>query len=376
MRRRRRGFSLVIVLVITIAMLFVAVAFTDALLQAARAARLGWQGERATHDADATLLDALASWDPRSAAALRPGESDTLPMAAPPMLSRELVRARLSARVFLVESSVAVRDGGLRASRRSIGRSVRLDWPYVPALGALTVSGVVNIGENAAVLGADAVPSGWGEECAADTRSSPVVALTAHNAVTHALATVSGHGAPVRLLSDSARALVADSVERAITQLTALATTITTDSVLSTDTLDAAVPACPRWFGDARRGALPNPVCTRRWPVVVASHTGGTRLTGDLPAQGVLVVHGDLVVDPGVRFAGVIVVRGRLSVALSPADMPVSLAGALVVRDQGGVGSALSGMVVVQSSACAARFSLAGIGSARPIQQHGWSERP
>jgi len=376
MSRPRRGFSLVIVLVITTALLFVAVAFTDALLQAARAARLGWQGERATHDADASLLAAIASWDAIAASSLRPGEADTLPSDASPMVERTIIRARLSARLYVIESSVQIRDGGLRASRRSVGRALRLDWPHVPALGALTVSRHVAIGENAGVLGADAVPAGWNEECAADARGTPVVALTARSATAEVTSTVSGEGAPIRFLSDSARARLADDLDVAITGLSAMASSTTADSVLSTNTLTAGIPACPLWFGDARRGALPSPACTRRWPIVVASHTGTVRLTGTIPAQGVLVVQGDLHVDPGVTFAGVILVGGRLSVAVTAGEMPVSLVGALLVRDSVNAGSSLSGEVIVQASACAGRFALAGAGLPRPIRQHGWSERP
>ncbi len=376
MTRQRRGFSLVIVLVLTSAMLFVAVAFTDALLQAARTARLGWQGERATHDADATLLEAIASWNPIDAAALRPGESDTLPVASPPMMIRQLVRSRLSARVFLMESSVEVRDGGVRPSRRSIGRAVRLDWPPLPAAGTLTTSGAVAVGENAAVLGADITPSGWNDECAADVRSTPVVAITAQNATIDASATVAGDGSPVRLLSDSARTLRSEQIEAAIAQLSALATTTTTDSVLSTNTLAAGVPACPLWFGDARRGAPSIPECTRRWPVVVASHAGVVRLTGETPAQGVLVVLGDLRVDPGVTFAGTIIVGGRLTVSVAAGELPVAVFGAVLIRDRLNAGSELSGVSALQSSACAARFALAAVASPHPVLQHGWSERP
>jgi hypothetical protein len=376
MMRARRGFSLVIVLVITTSLLFVAVAFTDALLQAARAARLGWQGERATHDADASLLEALAAWNPASAAALRPGEADTLPVAAPPLMTRDVVRARLSARMFLLESSVTLRDGGLRASRRSIGRAVRLDWPHVPAHGALTVAGHVEVGENSAVLGADAVPGGWSDECAADTRATPVVALTARSVTTHVAATVSGDGAPVRLLNDSTRALLAAEIDLAITQFEAVASTTSPDSVLSTSMLAVGVPACPQWFGDARRGGLPIPACTRRWPVVVATHPGTVRLTGDTPAQGVLVVRGDLHIDPGVEFNGLILIDGRLRIIVATGEPPVSLAGAVLVRDRVAAGSLLSGVAVVQASACAGRFALAAAGTPRPVQQHGWSERP
>lgn len=372
----RRGFSLVVVLVITTSLLFVAVAFTDALLQAARAARLGWQGERATHDADAALFEVLAVWNPTDAASLRIGESDTFPVTASPMLSRAVVRARLSARMFLLESSVNIRDGGLRAARRSIGRTVRLDWPHIPAQSALTISGAVDIGPAAAVLGADAVATGWNDECAVDARSTPVVAVTARNATVHATATVSGDGVPIRLLTDSTRALLDADIGFAITQLTAKASATTADSVLSTNTLGAGPPGCPLWFGDARRGALPVPVCTRRWPVVVATYPGTVRLTGDTPAQGVLVVLGDLHVDPGVVFHGIILVSGRVHIVVAAGEMPVSLVGALLVRDRLHVGSALSGLAVVQSSACAGRFALAGVGVPHPVRQHGWSERP
>ncbi len=371
----RRGFSLVIVLVLTSALLFVAVAFTDAVLHASRAARLGWHGERATHAADAALLGVIAAWDRGAAVRLRTGESDTLPDPGGAAGTR-VIRTRLSARTYAAEARAEIREGAARTARRTLGRTVRLTWPSVPALGALTAAGSVEIGSGATVFGADVVPAGWSDECTSDERLEPSAAVVARNAEYPADAVVAGAGAPVRLLSDSAAAVVGAAFDQAVTVLASRATRTTGDSVLSLDALAGGSPACPVWFGDARRSVMTHDACTRRWPVVVATHPGAVRLTGTTPAQGVLVVSGDLHVDAGVSFAGVALVGGRVLAHPAPGEAPVQFLGALVVRDRDARGSRLAGPVLLQAGRCPIRLALAGAGVPAPVGRHGWTERP
>jgi hypothetical protein len=88
----------------------------------------------------------------------------------------------------------------------------------------------------------------------------------------------------------------------------------------------------------------------------------------------VILADGDLELDAGVRFAGVLLVRGRL-VVHEVAGLLTELLGAVVVRDATGAGTTWSG-AHVQASRCAVRRALAAAGRAIPVQTHGWSERP
>jgi hypothetical protein len=372
MTRRRSGFSLVIVLVLMSTLLLVAVAFTESVLQGARAARLGWQGERAAHEAETTLLRAVAAWSATSAAALRVGESDTVVLSAAQLVQR----TRLQARLFSLDAWSRVHDGAMRPSERRIARVVRLDWPIIPALGALTVLGRVALDAGSSVLGADAVPAGWSDECETEARTTPVVAAAARDAVIDSLALVLGNGAPVRVLSPALTLSLGADFDASHAALVAFATWTTTDSVINTDALAADASGCARWFGDAVRGAGAIETCTRRWPIVHASHSGTVRLTGTRPVQGALVANGSVRIDPGVMLAGVLVVRGALQVHVPAGTQPVSITGAVVVRDELAQGSRLQGDVRVQSAQCPARLSLATAGRPAPVRQHGWSERP
>ncbi len=374
-RTPRRGFSLLIVLVLTSALLFIAVAFTDAVVQSLRTTRLGWQGERATHAADVSALGALATWNSESAARLRVGESDTLAGTSSATLRTGVVRTRLQARSFVVEGWAESRDGALRPSTRHIWRAVRLQWPTVPAQAALTVLGNITVGPNAALLGADAQPALWGDECAADARTDPVMALLAGSTSVDSTAVVAGHGSPIHVLTGPQRTLADSIAADAVLAFIARASSTTNDSVLSLDAVQTTTPACPLWFGDARRTSAAPEECTRRWPIVIARHPGETQLTGSIPAQGTLIVMGDLQVHAGVRFAGLILVNGRLTMH-APAANAAEVTGALIVRDTSNSGSTLGGNVVIQSSRCALRLALAAAGRAHPVQQHGWTERP
>ncbi len=372
MTRDRAGFSLVVVLVLMSTLLLVAVAFTESVLQGARAARLGWQGERAAHAAETVLLRAVSAWNAPTAAALRVGESDTVLSGAAELVER----TRLQARVFSLDAWSRVHDGALRPSERRHMRVVRLDWPIVPALGALTVLGRVELQSGSAVFGADAVPASWSDECETESRDSPVAAVFARQAVVDSAATVSGSGAPVHPVSAATAIAHAGSFDAAHSALTAVATWSIADSVINTDALAADASGCSRWFGDAERGAGAIDACTRRWPIVFATHTGTVRLTGTRAVQGALVTNGSLRIDPGVSFAGVLLVRGALQVQVPVGLEAVTIAGAVVVRDVLEQGSRLQGAVRIQSAQCPARLALALAGRPEPVRQHGWSERP
>ncbi len=371
MTRRRTGFSLVIVLVLMSTLLMVSVAFAESVLQGARAARLGWQGERAAHEAETTLLRAATAWSATSAAALRVGESDTVVLSATALVQR----TRLQARVFSLDAWSRVHDGAMRPSERRLSRVVRLDWPIIPALGAVTVLGRIELHAGSTVLGADAVPAGWSDECETEARASPVVAVAAHNAMIDSLALVTGHGAPVRLLPPAIALALGADFDASHAALIAAATWTTTDSVINTDAMATDASGCARWFGSAVRGAGAVDACTRRWPIVHASHGGTVRLTGTRPVQGALVSNGSVRIDPGVTLAGVLVIRGALQVHVPTGTEPVSISGAVVVRDVLGLGSRLQGDVRLQSAQCPARLSLATAGRPAPVRQHGWSER-
>lgn len=370
----RRGMALVIVVVLTAAMLLLAVAVADRLWQAARSAQLGWQGERALHLADAALLQALTGWSPATAASQRVAETDTIASRDIDGARTTVLRTRLSARMFSVEATSTVQDGGVRAASSRIGRTLLLDWGALPAHAALTGVGHITVGDATEILGADAVPAEWEAECHSDVRDLPTVALQSADAAIAAGATLAGAGAPFARLTAAEVISLATHLDAAIGALNAAATVVTSDSLISLDAL-AGAPACPQWFGDARRRRATHPVCSRRWPVVSAVHPGRTRLVGRGPAQGVLVVAGDLHIDGPVFFSGVLVVGGRLTIGPVAGGGRSELVGATLVRDRLAAGSHLDGPVLLQSSRCAARLALAAVGTPVPQAHHGWTLR-
>jgi hypothetical protein len=371
--RARRGFALVPVVLLVSAGLLVALAFTDAVLHAMRGARLGWQGERATHAADAALLAAMAAWDAASAAALHPGETDTIASLHGDPLRSTVVRTRIHARLFALAAWAAVQDGGMRAARRAVGRTLHLDWPRPPVRAAITVGGALALGDSAEVLGGDAVPAGWDAECALDRRAGPMAAVSARRTSLAPGTVVEGAGAPVHPIDDSDRFAV--EFDDAYTALMNLATVRTEDRVLSLDARGTTPPRCLAWLGDGSRAAGVAPACSRRWPIVHAAARDSVELVGATAAQGMLLVDGDLLLRGGVTVHGLVLVRGRvLSESGAGGQRPV-VTGALVVRDANALGSVLRA-VQLQGSQCAVRRALAASGTPVPMRVHGWGERP
>jgi hypothetical protein len=75
-----------------------------------------------------------------------------------------------------------------------------------------------------------------------------------------------------------------------------------------------------------------------------------------------------------VRFAGLLLVRGRLDMDGS-GGAAAEVAGAVVVRDEDAGGSRVSRARIV-ASRCAVRRALAASARPLPIRYHAWSERP
>jgi hypothetical protein len=363
--------ALVPVMLLVTALLLVAVAFTDAMLQGMRASRLGWQGERALHEADRALLTALDRWDASAAAALRPGESDSLPGLAGAGVTVLVQRTRLHSRAFAVAAEARVQDGGPRPGVRRVGRTVLLEWPLPPVMGALTAGGAVQVDAGAVVLGAEATPAGWEAECLADVAAAPARALVARAVHGDSAATLSGAGAGAQRLSDREVVEFGDAFDASFAELAGLGGPVLVDSLLRFDGIDGA--RCAHGMGSADRRTRAD-ACTRRWPIVLVHAPHGLRLAGAEPVQGVLLVDGDVRVGAGVRVAGLLMVRGRLEMDADGGGAP-EVIGAVVVRDAAQRGSRL-GTARVHASRCALRAALAAAGVPRPISHHGWSERP
>jgi len=376
----RRGFALVPVMLLVTALLLVALAFTDAVVHAMRGARLGWQGERAMHAADAALLAALAGWDREAASALRTGESDTLAAPIGPGLTTGVVRTRLQSRLFALEAWAQVQDGGIRPARRAVGRTVRLDWPRPPVKAALTVDGALVVGDSAVILGADAVPGGWEAECALDRRDHPLAAIASRTVTLASGSVVVGAGAPIHAIGDggggdSAATRFATAFDDAYAALAEVADRRTDERVLALDQRSVASPSCPVWLGDGARGAGVSNVCARQWPILHATAPDSVRLTGATAVQGIVLVDGDLVVRAPITLHGLVMVRGRVQFESSHGGERPALVGALVVRDVGAAGSTIDA-VRMHGSQCAVRRALAAAGTPVPLGPLGWSERP
>lgn len=386
MVQTRSGFSLVVVLALTMALLLVGVGFANAVLQASRGARLGWQGDRTAHDADAALIESLRTWNAATASGLRSGESDSVLAVNTGASNTRVTRTRLNARTFALEAQSARTDDVRRTTRRSVGQVVVLDWPVVPVWAGMTSAGYVYVGDSITLLGADSEPAGWADECREEQRAEPSDALAAASADVAVGAVVSGAASGLRLLSAVEASALAADLDVVFAEVAAAAARVTTDSVVDLDVFIGA-PACPEWFGDARRFASVPTSCTRRWPVVSVTHSGTTRLRGTTPAQGVLLVAGDLEIDAGVNFNGLLLVGGALRTVSGGAGAGNAgagnagatarhLTGAVVVRDVAASGSRLEAPILVQTSRCAVRLALAALGRPTPRRQHGWSERP
>lgn len=375
-RTLRRGFALPAAI---IALVLLSALVTGALFVATeelRAGRTDVATERTLVAAEWGLERAIAEWDARHNTALDVGSSTTITDTLLSTGERVRVTAtRVQRGAFWVTShGKSMEDGPAPPARHTVAASLRLIGPAFPPLAALTVVGRVTIGDGARVDGFDAAPESVSAGlCAEDTGSVAGVAIS--DSLLACGATCSGSAppgvtgmppvqvAPV-IASDStssATGIIRDQLIRRATIILDEGTVAPRPSTSGAE----CNRADPLNWGDPDAGG----VCRNHLPVIWIR--GSAVLAAGSVGQGVLVVDGDLRLDPGAGFVGVVIVGD---------DIVVSGEGAEIVGSaSAGDGDATDGSFVtdggtVRFSACAVRRATLGASRLARTPVRWWSE--
>jgi hypothetical protein len=228
---------------------------------------------------------------------------------------------------------------GARARRR-IGALVTLRLPALDSAAALTARDSVSVQPGALVTGVDALPPGW----TCPPAGADVASVTAGD--------TSYAG-----LSAADRATLVAAAQSAI-----LAGASIAGPAPALDHDGKCDLSAPLNWGDpllvlAAGAELP---CRDYFPVIHAP--GDLHITGGA-GQGILLVDGDLTIDGGFQFFGLVLVRGALVTTGSAAHV----VGAVVAAR-----ASLASATVVRYSRCA--LSRALLGAATPVfaRAHAW----
>ena len=242
---------------------------------------------------------------------------------------------RLADDLFLITS-----DARAGPARRRVARVVRLDVVDPLLRAALLATAVIDSTTSSGVDGSDRPPSQW--DCPAPGPPLPAIVITD---TTSAL----------RLGQFDWPALDGLAHSRVTVRVTGAAPRV------SGEECDTATPdnwgEPNRWMGGP---------CTGYYPVI---HAASDLVIDGGRGQGVLVVDGNLTVQGGAEFTGVVLVRG--AVLDGPGGGRIT--GALAIAGQGATLSSLGG-ISMGFSRCAARKALLGIAMPKAVIERSWSE--
>lgn len=377
----RRGLAL---LVMVLALVIVAAMVSVGYMAAAQQFRVGVagrQGSTAFYAAEAGLAAALSGWD-STIATLQPGA--TRQLAAERLSSGDAFEVRLTridaglaegvAHYLMVSTG---RARGAWGGRRQVALFLRARSPNRFCCdAALSTGGDLIVGDAAVISGIEHVPEAWSSvpgvcQPSADS-SGPGVAVYGDGSVSEMRgAAVLGRPATRRQADEQADFL--KSADRWFADLAELADLRLTGGAVR-DRLEPAVgpgQTCDRsvaWNWGAPEA--PGHPCFEHLPIIYS--IGDLRIAAGGKGQGTLLVEGDLEIDDGFEFFGLVVVRGSLSVG----GEGTRLYGAVIVLDAAREGNEVTSGARIDLSNCPLTRALRGpkLYLPHPLAEFAWLE--
>lgn len=310
------------------------------------------------------LLEPARRWDPAVHNRLRVGEG----LAFSGRIGAGLGQfrgdlTRMSDLLFLV---LAEGSNGVGAGNQRLGALLQIDPVNFTARAALTTAVQTEVDQWSQIDGSDQAPFGW--ICPPDASSLPAVRVPTTDSSTAMVvgcmtnSCLSGNP-PMIVDSTLVGSILGDLDGTTLAELKGVATTVIPGGSLRVQptVLNATcITANPTNWGDPydRSGD-----CGNYFPLVYS--------TGDLQllegrGQGILVVDGDLVLEAGVEYNGLVLLTGSLL------SNGARLFGAVVAAGLSGRPNQILGGTVVRYSRCATRQALVGSGQGFLLPERGW----
>ena len=267
--------------------------------------------------------------------------------------------------------------GASQGGRARSGMVVRVIYPKMNFLGALTLRGSVNIGGASFIEGYDSIPSGW-TECPPPGPAKAGIAMAPSTSLTRTgcIKFNCVDGDP-----DIQRTSAANDTSTYFnygpdvnwTTLTQAATLRFSGS----QTLSGIAPqvvsgACNinnnlNW-GDPRR-LDPSGPCESYFPIIFfEGRTSIVHITTG-KGQGIMLVDGDLIVDGGFEWYGPVIVRGHITTQGTGGHFNGGVMAADVDLEQ----NTVLGDALIQYSSCAINEALVGSGVAKRVPGRAWA---
>jgi len=272
---------------------------------------------------------------------------------------------RLGGGVFLVSArGEKLGASGQVNATRFLARLGKLRYPWVDVQAAVTSQGDTKIGGNATIDGRNSTPPGW------PTCESADVAGIRTNEVVVQNGSPQVYGSPPKIEHDGG---VVDSVFTSpFNTLQPIATITIAPGTYNSmaPTISGSPAVCAKAnslnWGEPNRGAGSVPECSSYFPIIYVP--GDLHLTGGR-GQGILLVQGNLQMQGGFEFTGIVIVLGTVNTTANSSKVTGAILAGNV--DLGDITS-FGGTPVVAYSRCAVDAALQGSARAVPLAGRGW----
>ena len=337
--------------------------------------------ERAFRAAEYGLNNAYASWNNSVMSKLATGAIATIGDKQTSRGFADTVQVtHLNTNTYLLVSTGYAGSGSTQALHRT-SNVIRLNFPAINVLAALTLRGGLKLGGSSFIEGTDTPPPGW-TDCGPTGPQQPGIAATSGDSSTISLSGCKSFkcvdGNPdVKVTPVAGDSNTYFNYGNGVTwqTLTAAATISLTPGQVS----KAPSPSTTggggcntgdnmNW-GDPTRNT-PAGACESYFPIVyVSDKTGNTHLTGG-GGQGMLLVDGDMQVDGGFEWYGPVIIRGHLTTAGQGGHFN----GAVMAADVDLELNSVLGNALITYSSCAIADAMIGAAIPKKLTQRSWAE--
>ena len=327
--------------------------------------------------AEAGTQERVLSWDPgtMNKRASYPSDSVVIgPNAAAPNGTGSYggYSYKMGPNVFLIDvtgrdrASAAGAIAGGGGARQRIGMITRIAPVDFGIKASLTTQGSVSVGGNAAINGADQIPTGWAS-CDPPGPAQAGVRDQGGNVSSNGNGTVTGTPPIVNDPSINNNTFMTFG-GATYAQLAARASVVlpagnyTTDPVVTNGVCDKTV--LTNW-GD---GVNPAAACGSYFPIV---HATGTITLNNTQGQGILLVDGDLNVQGSYQFFGIVIIQGDLKTA-GGGTTDAHFWGGVLAKNADLSVQNLSGKATLNFSSCSILAALQATSPISLMRSRGW----
>jgi hypothetical protein len=286
---------------------------------------------------------------------------------------------RLNRYIYLVRS-LGQYEGraGFVSAERTMAQLVKRYIPEVNVKSAATIVGTPSVGSGSVTVdGTDHTPPGW-TNCDPPGASEPAIRTNSGTTDLHAKATIT----PSVSTSDTSVTNMSSILDTLFFQLASQANVILNpahNSIRSADPNPAGTGTCVQSdtlnWGDPSRNS-PAHACENYFPIVYLNVTKNSGALGDVrlhaTGQGVLLINGNMELNAGSVYNGLILVRGQAGKANGKA----TITGGIVSQnaDLEADGADFSGTLTINYSRCAVKTALQNLTVSAPTQYRGFMQ--